>query len=114
MYDDSNLYVYVSEEDLKHPLTKRLLLRTGLVTTEDVDTYYKDETKLKQALYALWGISGMNQEAEFEAEVKEHRTRIEQKIVKCIRYCGLERTDKEWRESFMASDAVKSRYKNFK
>lgn len=107
----TDLYVYVSEEDLKHPLTKRMLLRMGLVTAEDVDTYYKDENKLKRALFELWGVSGMNREAEYEAEVKEHRTRITKEIVKCIRYCGIERLDKDWCTSAMASEEASKRFK---
>lgn len=107
----SDLYVYVSEEDLKHPLTKRMLLATGVIEIKEVDTYHLDENKVRRALYSLWGISGVSGEAQYEAEVVEHRTRIEKKVVKCVRYCGIERTDREWGTSAMASAEVASRFK---
>lgn len=103
--------VYVTEEDLQHPVMKTVLLKGNFITEKDIvnGRIVYNETLLTNVLKKCFGFKNGIYEME---EISKQTNRIGGDVVKNKnRYVGIERQDKSWVESPMASQEVKEIYK---
>lgn len=103
--------VYVTEEDLQHPVMHTVLLKGNFITEKDIvnGKIIYNEKLLTDVLKKCFGFKNGIYEME---EIKKQTNRIGGAIVKNKnRYVGIERQDKSWVESPMASQEVKEIYK---
>lgn len=96
--------VYVSEQDLNDEHVSKMVDRFGIdVVLNKLFGFDKDEFVSDEHPYF------------YEVIECEHRQRMHpHKIVKCKRYSGIERLDKEWIKGGMASDEAKMSARNDK
>lgn len=98
--------VFVTEVDLQNPVVVRALKLCGALTEKDIENgiVSYNEKNLPKILEKCFGFKN----GEYEATVFEkQKSRFSDGVIKNkIRYTGLERKDKEWAESGMASKEV--------
>lgn len=103
--------VYVTEDDLQHPVMHKVLLKGNFISEKDIvnGRINYNEKLLTSVLKKCFGFKDGIYEME---EISRQTNRIGGNIVKNkIRYVGIERQDKSWVESPMASQEVKEIYK---
>lgn len=103
--------VYVTEDDLQHPVMHKVLLQGNFITEKDIvnGKIIYSEKLLTNVLEKCFGFKNGIYEME---EIKKQTNRIDGATVKNKnRYTGIERQDKSWVESPMASQEVKEIYK---
>ena len=110
----SYLPVYCTDHDLHDATVLRLALSIGAITKESYHSLiHGNEMSVidkSQILEALFGFCKGNYDAELVAGFQKNR--IGGKLVEgVIRYTGVERMDKDWVESSMASEEVVQLYK---
>lgn len=103
--------VFVTEEDLQHPVVIKTLVMGGFINEEDVvnNKVIYTEEKLVEVLKKVFGFK----RGEYEASiVGKQKTKLTGELVKNVkRYVGIERQDKAWVESEMSSKEVREIYK---
>lgn len=99
--------VYVTECDLQHSVMKKVLLKGGFIEEKDIvgGLIVYNEKTLQTVLRSCFGFK----DGEYEIErVSIQKNRIDGLVVKNKnRYVGIERQDKGWVGSEMASQEVK-------